>query len=158
MLSEFTGPLQSDLSAYWFNVCRVRGEVLRGIAEIAQLSMVDPNTIRFILGKVGMTNIYAHSVEGRDRTEWEILEDHSRAVSVRAAGFATSFNGEDVAALLGWVHDLGKAKQRFQAKLSGDPNTEPHSGEGAQVLYDKYGAIGALLATCVAGHHSGLPD
>lgn len=102
--------------------------------------------------------IYAHSVDGRPRSEWETLEDHAQAVARRAAGFARPFGGDDVAAMLGWAHDLGKMKPRFQAKLAGDWNTEPHSSEGAKLLLMRCGGMGPLLAACVAGHHSGLPD
>lgn len=49
-------------------------------------------------------------------------------------------------------------KPRFQEKLRGIANGEPHSAEGGKLLRDRYGPIGALLAACVAGHHSGLPD
>ncbi|WP_417266958.1 CRISPR-associated helicase Cas3' [Celeribacter baekdonensis] len=99
--------------------------------------------------------IYAHSVAGRPLAEWETLEDHARAVAARAEQFAGPFDGAQVASVLGWVHDLGKMKPRFQAKLSGAQNGEPHSGEGARFLLDRFGP---LLAACVAGHHSGLPD
>lgn len=105
-----------------------------------------------------MSIVYAHSVEGQHESEWESLEDHARVVATRAAHFAATFGGEDVAAMLGWVHDLGKMKPRFQAKLMGDRNTEPHSGEGAKLLLARCGGMGPLLAACVAGHHSGLPD
>lgn len=101
---------------------------------------------------------FAHSVDGKSKAEWETLEAHSRAVATRTAKFATSFDSTEVAALLGLVHDLGKAKPQFQAKLSGECNDEPHSGEGAKILQEKYLGIGSLLAACVAGHHSGLPD
>lgn len=102
--------------------------------------------------------IYAHSVEGRPLSEWETLEDHAQAVAARAALFATPFGGSHVADMLGWVHDLGKIKPRFQAKLTGVQNDEPHSGEGARLLQGHFGVFGPLLAACVAGHHSGLPD
>lgn len=101
---------------------------------------------------------YAHSVAERPETEWERLEDHSQAVAQRARAFADGFEGQDIAGLLGLVHDLGKIKPRFQAKLHGQANNEPHSGEGALVLRDQYPGIGLLLGACVAGHHSGLPD
>ena len=102
--------------------------------------------------------IYAHSVTDRPTSEWELLEEHAAAVAARAAQFAASFGGSDAAALLGWAHDLGKMKPRFQAKLSGVQNGEPHSGEGARLLQNRFGTLGPLLAACVAGHHSGLPD
>ena len=102
--------------------------------------------------------VYAHSIEHRPASEWETLKDHAQAVAARAAGFADPFGGADVAATLGWVHDLGKMKPRFQAKLMGNWNPEPHSGEGAKFLQARCGGIGPLLAACVAGHHSGLPD
>ncbi len=102
--------------------------------------------------------IFAHSVQDRPQSEWELLADHAAAVAARAAMFAEPFGGSDAAALLGWVHDLGKMKPKFQAKLSGDRNDEPHSGEGARLLQSRFNGFGSLLAACVAGHHSGLPD
>jgi CRISPR-associated endonuclease/helicase Cas3 len=101
---------------------------------------------------------FAHSVDGRPLSDWETLQDHAQAVAARAAYFAEPFGGGDVAATLGWVHDLGKMKSRFQEKLKGDWNAEPHSGEGARLLLARCGGMGPLLAACVAGHHSGLPD
>ncbi len=102
--------------------------------------------------------IHAHSVDGRPVAEWETLQDHAHAVAKRAALFAGSFGGSEAACLLGWAHDLGKMKPRFQAKLWGEANGEPHSGEGAKLLLSRCGGFGPLLAACVAGHHSGLPD
>lgn len=102
--------------------------------------------------------IYAHSVPDRPVSEWESLRDHAQAVAGRAALFAAPFGGGEAAAALGWVHDLGKMKCRFQAKLRGERNTEPHSAEGARLLLSRHGKLGPLLAACVAGHHSGLPD
>jgi CRISPR-associated endonuclease/helicase Cas3 len=102
--------------------------------------------------------IYAHSVEGRPVSDWETLQDHAHAVAKRAAQFAEPFGGAEAAEMLGWVHDLGKVKPRFQAKLSGVWNSEPHSGEGAKLLMARCGGLGPLLAACVAGHHSGLSD
>jgi CRISPR-associated endonuclease/helicase Cas3 len=104
-----------------------------------------------------VTQIYAHSVKDRPFSEWETLAQHAEAVANRASVFAAPFSGSQVAGLLGWVHDLGKMKPRFQAKLS-LPNDEPHSGEGARLLQQRFGKLGPLFAACVAGHHSCLPD
>lgn len=99
--------------------------------------------------------VYAHSVAGRPYSEWETLEQHALSVATRAALFAAPFGGSQIAELLGLVHDLGKTKPRFQAKLQGEQNSEPHSAEGARLLQDSFNP---LFAACVAGHHSGLPD
>ncbi len=101
---------------------------------------------------------YAHSVPDRSESEWELLEEHAQAVALRASTFAAGFEGQEIACLLGMIHDLGKIKPRFQAKLRGEANNEPHSGEGARLLQSHYGGLGLLLGACVAGHHSGLPD
>jgi CRISPR-associated endonuclease/helicase Cas3 len=105
--------------------------------------------------KVHPTEIYAHSVAGRPISEWETLADHAQAVADRAAKFAAPFGGSEFARLLGWVHDIGKMKPRFQDKLHGVQNDEPHAAEGARLLRTRFHP---LLAACVAGHHSGLPD
>lgn len=105
--------------------------------------------------ETGPLKIYAHSVEGRPHDEWETLEQHAQAVANRAALFAAPFGGSQIAGLLGLVHDLGKMKPRFQDKLRGVKNGEPHSAEGARLLQTGFNP---LLAACVAGHHSGLPD
>lgn len=101
---------------------------------------------------------YADSIPASPKTEWESLEDHANAVARRAHSFASSFGGQDIANLLGLVHDLGKVKARFQAKLDGEINNEQHSGEGARLLQMRYHGLGLLLGACVAGHHSGFPD
>lgn len=62
-----------------------------------------------------------------------------------------------MAAVLGLLHDLGKAKPAFQAKLAGDQNDVGHSGEGARIL-TQTGPIGRALAGIVTGHHSALPN
>lgn len=107
------------------------------------------------LMETGTPKVYAHSVKGRPFSEWETLEQHANAVADRAAMFAAPFGGSQIARLLGLVHDLGKIKPRFQVKLQGVQNGEPHSAEGARLLQTGFNP---LLAACVAGHHSGLPD
>ncbi len=68
------------------------------------------------------------------------------------------FGSDDWGELIGVLHDLGKVKPEFQAKLRGQKNAVSHSGEGALYLEKNYRGIGRLLAYCIAGHHTGLPN
>lgn len=65
---------------------------------------------------------------------------------------------QNLARAAGLLHDLGKAKPAFQAKLRGEENREPHSAEGAAFAAEKLARWGRLLAYCIAGHHAGLPN
>lgn len=103
-----------------------------------------------------MDMLYAHSVKGRPRSEWETLEAHALRVA-QAAQERARFFGEDYARLIGLLHDIGKAKPAFQRKLEGERNEATHSGEGARVLY-KTSGFSAALAGIIAGHHGRLPD
>ena len=103
--------------------------------------------------------IYAHSVLGQSESCWERLDDHLFAVARSAAANAAGMGSETVAETAGWLHDLGKVKQGFQDKLHGHPNATSHSGEGARFASENIsGEIGKLIAFCIAGHHSGLPN
>ena len=101
--------------------------------------------------------VYAHSTKNADRSDWESLKDHSTRVARAAAVRASIFGAADVAAALGLLHDLGKAKPAFQAKLAGDRNDVGHSGEGARILAQT-SPIGEAFAGIVAGHHGTLPN
>ena len=100
-------------------------------------------------------DIYAHSIEGRPEQEWETLEVHSWRVAEAARRRADRFKAGDLAKALGLLHDLGKMKPNFQAKLRGAPNDATHSSEGARVLYEKDN-FSKVLAVIVAGHHGKL--
>jgi len=95
---------------------------------------------------------------GNDTSKWEILADHLGAVAAAARVNAQAFGAESIAELAGWLHDLGKVKPGFQAKLHGVANNTPHSGEGAKYARETYLFLGKLIAFCIAGHHSGLPN
>lgn len=102
--------------------------------------------------------IYAHSLQGRDLSEWETLEAHAHNVAAGSSNRSQRFGASDWAALLGYLHDLGKVKPGFQAKLLGANNDTPHSAEGARFLADRFGAVGSLLAPTILGHHGHLPN
>ena len=117
-----------------------------------------------------MTELYAHSLEGRPTEEWQTLDDHLENCAELAKKFAQSFNSSEWAEVLGFFHDGGKARAAFQNYIrhAADPALSnenaydsaehSHSGAGACFLFEKYGPLGLIFAYCIAGHHAGLPD
>ncbi|RWR14219.1 CRISPR-associated endonuclease Cas3'' [Sinirhodobacter populi] len=102
--------------------------------------------------------IYAHSTETPDKSDWEPLADHARAVARTARGHAEAFAPE-LAEIAGWLHDLGKMKPRFQLRLSNSDIIEPHAAEGARCVFERQPHLfSAILAQVILGHHAGLPD
>lgn len=107
--------------------------------------------------------IYAHSREGLESDEWQLLEDHLRNVASRAAKFAASFGYENWGRALGLLHDAGKVSTAFQRRLHGSGEHVDHSAPGAWEALRRYrsrleDANGRLLAFAIAGHHGGMPN
>ncbi|WP_322786518.1 CRISPR-associated helicase Cas3' [Afifella pfennigii] len=102
-------------------------------------------------------------MEGEDRSAWEPLAGHLAAVARRAADFARPLQIEQLAALCGALHDLGKFSSAFQARLQGSPERVDHSTAGAKAVLDLFphqpeSFVAWLAAQAIAGHHAGLPD
>lgn len=107
---------------------------------------------------------YAHSTGTADCSDWQPLDGHLRQVALRAAAFGNKFGAAKAAALAGWLHDLGKYTQAYQAYIGKrGPGGVDHSTAGAQEIL-KLGLKGddkgmaELIAYAIAGHHAGLPD
>jgi len=101
---------------------------------------------------------YAHS-ENRDGAgSREMLADHLRFVSKRAARYASVFGAREQAAMAGLLHDLGKYADQFQRRLD-DPRHErgrDHWSSGAALAACCYKSLGIVPALAIEGHHAGL--
>ena len=112
---------------------------------------------------------YAHTLDGRPETDWELLSDHEQNVATLCSDFLSRIH-PDLAPwgkVLGRWHDLGKYSREFQEYLQKVGNDAccdnqatrtPHAFAGAQHAAKMLGRIGQLLAYCIAGHHAGLHD
>jgi len=105
-----------------------------------------------------MMKYYAHSSENPEKP-WQTIVEHLKQTAKIAEQSAAKFNAGELGYLCGLLHDLGKYSEKFQQKLQGAILKVDHSTAGAQEAVKLYGEkIGRLLAYCIAGHHSGLPD
>lgn len=120
-------------------------------------------------------SVFAHSLPGNlDRSKWQCLAKHLAAVAEKAGVFAEPFNSTDWAWNAGWLHDIGKAADEFQAYLLRENGLDDseydgiasgrvnHSSAGAALAEEQFSVpncpLGRPLAYLAAGHHAGLPD
>jgi CRISPR-associated endonuclease/helicase Cas3 len=112
---------------------------------------------------------YAHSLEGKPPSEWQLLDEHLKNVAEMTAEFADCFGAPEWGSMLGRNHDLGKGTRHWQAYLRRANNIidefakyyeghPTHATVGAQWLHKHSAEAGKLLAYCIAGHHGGLPN
>jgi CRISPR-associated helicase Cas3/CRISPR-associated endonuclease Cas3-HD len=101
--------------------------------------------------------LIAHKAEdGRTQPFFE----HAQSVAALAARFSAEFNGQEQAHIAGLLHDIGKCSPAGQARLKGSEERVEHAAAAAEVLGAdmRKNPFAYLLAYCVAGHHTGLPD
>ena len=114
-------------------------------------------------------------VRKKDDGSWDIphsLEEHLKGTAFLAEKFASKFGSGTWGRAVGFAHDAGKGRKVWQqylcgksgyydeeAHLEGKPGKIPHAIYGAKLVEEIYGkGFGRLLAYCIAGHHTGLPD
>jgi CRISPR-associated endonuclease/helicase Cas3 len=95
----------------------------------------------------------------------QTLRDHLLNVGEHAAEFADRFDAAAWGRILGLLHDIGKASEKFQRRVRGENIRVDHSTAGARQAMSDVSLAGSalwyarkLLAYCIAGHHAGLPD
>lgn len=102
---------------------------------------------------------YAHTrpinENGVERTEYQLLSDHERGVGTLCGQFAEAFGAQAEGHEAGVHHDDGKATAAFQHRLLDNGPKADHATAGARNIML---SNNLLLAACVTGHHSGLPD
>lgn len=106
---------------------------------------------------------FAHTKEGKDETEWQLLKDHLKATGDLAYELGSDAGISELARVGGLLHDLGKYSLAFQARLRGSKKRVDHATAGAKEIMtlfptQPHNAFAELLSFCIAGHHTGLPD
>lgn len=121
------------------------------------------------LGRYGSIDLekpayYAHSLQNKNQKNWQYLRDHLNNTAQLAAQFAAPTGLSELARIAAQLHDLGKYSDKFQARLKGSKQRVDHSTAGAQFIRQLFNKtpseqlLATLLAYCIAGHHTGLPD
>jgi CRISPR-associated endonuclease/helicase Cas3 len=106
---------------------------------------------------------YAHSKEGEEKNNWQKVIDHLTNTSTLAEGFGRDAGVADLAKIAALIHDLGKYSLEFQRRLEGAKIRVDHSTAGARELIQVFKGtpqepLATLLAYCIIGHHTGIPD
>jgi CRISPR-associated endonuclease/helicase Cas3 len=131
----------------------LRREVRR-MAEVYQVVETAQKPIQY----------YAHSKKGEDKFKWQPLIVHLKKTADLAERFGQDANISDLARTAALLHDLGKYSQAFQARLDGSPRKVDHATAGARTAIELFSKnnvekwLATMLAYCIAGHHTGLPD
>ncbi len=108
-------------------------------------------------------SFYAHSKQGLDKAEWQCLKEHLVNTADLAAGFGRNAGVAELARVAGLMHDIGKYSTAFQKRLEGSKHKVDHSTAGAREIIGLFKdtpqkILADMLAYCIAGHHTGLPD
>jgi CRISPR-associated endonuclease/helicase Cas3 len=107
---------------------------------------------------------YAHSRKGEDQSKWQLLIDHLTRTGELAEKFGKDASVSELARIAGLMHDIGKYSKEFQARLKGSPQKVDHATAGAREIRALFSKdqnqkhLADILAYCIAGHHTGLPD
>lgn len=115
---------------------------------------------RRVLAEQSDRSYYAHSIQGTDEQEWQPLLEHLLSTANLARQFGADAGVGELAHTAALFHDIGKYSRAFQARLRGSHRLVDHASAGAREISKLFpdSPYAQLLAYCIAGHHSGLPD
>lgn len=89
----------------------------------------------------------------------QTLHEHLVNVATLTEIFANHFGAGPWGWACGLWHDIGKASNLFQQRVRSETDRQvDHSTAGARHADAVWKGTGKLLAYCIAGHHSGLPN
>ncbi len=136
---------------------RLRNSLIREAQELAEL-------YKIIIQQETQMKYYGHSKKDKDKSEWQLLKDHLVNTADLAERFGQDAGISELARTAALLHDIGKYSKAFQARLDGAKKKVDHATAGAREVRSlfkqdqnqKY--LATMLAYCIAGHHTGLPD
>ncbi len=114
--------------------------------------------------KAGPMIYYGHSRKDKDKSEWQPLIEHLTNTADLAERFGRDAGIASLVRTAALLHDIGKYSTAFQARLDGSGRKVDHATAGAKEILNLFNQdplqkdIATLLAYCIAGHHTGLPD
>jgi len=106
---------------------------------------------------------YGHTL-GEATENWQLLIDHLVQTAKLAYKFGIDGGLSEFAYFTAMLHDIGKYSNAFQKRLLGSSIHVDHSTAGGQEIIkmtkedNLKSIIGYLMAYCIVGHHTGLPD
>ncbi|HEX9386324.1 MAG TPA: CRISPR-associated helicase Cas3' [Anaerolineales bacterium] len=135
----------------------LRNALIREAQALAELYRVMEAQARQIV-------YYAHSRKGEDKSNWQLLIDHLTSTASLAEKFGEDAGISELARTAAFMHDLGKYSIAFQKRLDGSSRKVDHATAGARTVMEVFNKtdvekwLATMLAFCIAGHHTGLPD
>src|SRR5690606_32624152 len=89
--------------------------------------------------------------------------NHLQNTAELAGKFGADAGILELAQTAALLHDIGKYSQAFQARLDGSRRKVDHATAGAREIValfkdTPYKPFAEMLAYCIAGHHTGLPN
>jgi CRISPR-associated endonuclease/helicase Cas3 len=135
---------------------KLKENLIREVQKLAELYGVA------LTGPV-VKQYYGHTKKGVDESEWQLLKDHLISTGNKAFELGQDAGIAELAQAAGYLHDIGKYADAFQARLRGSKRPVDHATAGAREIVRLFPdspqrEIAELLSYCIAGHHSGLPD